>query len=142
MKMKHTRKILCLSLSLLSSSVYAELPAIKEGRWHVEANVMMGSVAMPIPKSSIDECFTKSRMRPENILRQDKCVMQNMSLKKHRARWSMACEYMGMKMQGIGDIAFQEKSFSGDFNMTVSNSPMGGVALQTKITGRYIGACS
>jgi len=80
-------------------------------------------------------------MSPENILQKNNCQMNDMKIQNNSVRWVMSCQQDRMKMQGIGRIQYQKTSFSGTFDMTMSGSPQGGMAMQTQLTGRYIGKC-
>ena len=128
-------------LSLSVSSVYAQTPDIKEGLWEVSSKVSMAGMPMQMPAVTMEQCFTKQSMSPENILQQNNCQMINKDIKNNQVRWEMSCEQEGMKMQGVGKIQYQKTSFSGTFNMTMSGSPQGAMAMQTEMTGRYIGKC-
>jgi len=90
---------------------------------------------------TIQRCYTKQNMNPENILQQQNCQMDSMDLKENSARWVMNCQQEGMKMQSVGRIQYQRKSFTGSFQMTMSGAPQGGVSMETQLTGRYIGKC-
>jgi len=131
-----------LSLSFFALPVFAQTPDIQEGLWEITSQVSMAAMPVNIPALTIQQCFTQQSMSPENILQQNNCQMHDMNMQSHQVRWSMNCEQQGMTMQGIGKIDYQRTSFSGTFNMTMSGSPQGAMAMQTKISGRYLGKCS
>lgn len=140
--MKMTKKIsLVLLLPLSVASVFAQTPDIKEGLWEVSSQVSMAAMPMKISAMTMQQCFTKQSMSPENILQQNNCQMHDLDIQNNQVRWSMNCEQEGMKMQGLGKIQYQKTSFSGTFDMTMSGVPQGTMAIQTKITGRYLGKC-
>jgi len=132
---------LLISLSVPVVSLAQETPDIQEGLWEVNSQMTVTGMPMNMPKMTIQRCYTKQSMSPENILQQNNCQMKSMDLKANSARWAMRCEQEGMKMQSIGSIQYQKTSFTGSFQMTMSGAPQGGVSMQTQLTGRYIGKC-
>ena len=142
MKTKMNKKIsVALLLSLSAAPAFAQTPDITEGLWEVSSQVSMAAMPMKIPAMTMQQCFTKQSMNPENILQQNNCQMHDLDIQNNLVRWSMNCEQDGMKMQGLGEIQYQKTSFSGTFDMTMSGAPQGAMAMQTKITGRYLGKC-
>ncbi len=140
--MKMTKKLsVALLLSLNAVPVFAQTPDITEGLWEVSSQVSMAAMSVQMPAMTIQQCFTKQNMNPENILQQTNCQMHDMDIQSNQVRWSMNCEQKGMKMQGIGKIQYQKTSFAGTFDMTMSGAPQGAMAMQTEITGRYLGKC-
>jgi ABC-type oligopeptide transport system substrate-binding subunit len=143
MTMKKTKKcsLVLLLLPLNIPPAFSQTPDIKEGLWEVSSQVSMAAMPMKIPAMTMQQCFTKQSMSPENILQQNNCQMHDLDIQNNQVRWSMNCEQEGMKMQGLGKIQYQKTSFSGTFDMTMSGAPQGAMAIQTKITGRYLGKC-
>lgn len=142
MKTKMTKNFsVALLLSLSAAPAFAQTPDITEGLWEVSSQVSMAAMPMKIPAVTMQQCFTKQSMNPENILQQNNCQMHDLDIQNNQVRWSMNCEQDGMKMQGLGKIQYQKTSFAGTFDMTMSGAPQGAMAMQTKITGRYLGKC-
>ncbi|WP_428354379.1 DUF3617 domain-containing protein [Methyloprofundus sp.] len=117
------------------------MPDIQEGLWEVSSVASIVGMPMQMPAMTIEQCFTKASMNPENILQQNNCKMNKMDVQNNLASWSMSCEQDGMTMQGSGNIQYQKKQFSGTFDMVMSGAPEGVMSMQTKLTGRYIGDC-
>lgn len=133
--------LVTLLLTVFTSTVFAEMPDIQEGLWEVTSVANIPAMPMKMPEVTMERCFTKQSMNPENILQQNNCQMNKMDIQNNQARWDMTCEQQGMTMQGAGNIEYQKKDFSGTFNMTMSGAPEGNMSIQTQITGRYIGVC-
>jgi len=89
----------------------------------------------------MQQCFTQQSMSPQNILQQNNCQMSHMDIQTNSVRWQMSCLQEGMQMQGHGQIQYQKTSFSGTFDLTMSGSPAGAMAMHTELSGRYIGKC-
>jgi len=123
------------------SAVFAQTPDIQEGLWEVSSEANIPGMPMQMPAVTMEQCFTKQSMKPENILQQNNCQMDTMDIQNNSARWSMTCQQDGMTMQGSGKIQYQKTSFSGVFDMTMSGAPQGAMSIQTKLTGHYIGKC-
>ena len=139
--MQMNKIIFTFLLSLSLSTAFAEMPDIQEGLWEVSSEATIPGMPMKMPAVTMEQCFTKESMKPENILQQNNCQMNNMDIQNNLASWSMTCEQEGMTMQGTGKIQYQKTQFSGTFDMTMSGSPEGAMTIQTKLTGRYIGQC-
>ena len=128
-------------LSVFTCNVFAEMPDIKEGLWEVTSTANIPAMPMKIPAVTIERCFTKQSINPENILQKKNCQMNNMDIQNNQAIWSMTCEQDGISMQGTGNIQYQKINFSGTFDMTMSGTSEGSMNIHTQIAGRYIGVC-
>lgn len=141
---KHNRswsKYLSISLFLSSSVSFAQLPDIKEGLWRVNTETLIPGMPVKMPAMSIERCFTQKDMNPEKILQQNNCQIKHMDIQNNLAQWSMSCQQDGLSMQGSGSIQYQQTSFLGTFDMTMSGASQGGMTLHTKLTGHYVGKC-
>ena len=139
--MMMNKYILAILLCLTLSTAFAEMPDIQEGLWEVSSETIIPGMPMKMPAVTMEQCFTKQSMKPENILQQNNCQMDNMDISNNLVTWSMTCEQEGMTMKGSGNIQYQKTHFSGAFNMTMSGAPQGEMTMQTKLKGRYIGQC-
>lgn len=139
--MTMNRVILAILLCLNVSVAAAEMPDIQEGLWEVSSEATIPGMPMKMPAVTMEQCFTKQSMKPENIMQQNNCQMNSMDIQNNLAQWSMSCEQEGMTMQGAGNIQYQKTKFSGTFEMTMSGAPQGAMTIQTKLTGHYIGDC-
>lgn len=133
--------VIALFLFSSLSDVYAEMPDIKEGLWEISSQASIPGMPMQMPAVTMEQCFTKESMQPDNILQQNNCQMNEMTIQNNLAQWRMTCEQEGMTMQGSGNIQYQKTQFSGVFDMTMSGAPQGNMSIQTKLSGRYIGQC-
>ncbi|OQK18168.1 hypothetical protein AU255_10125 [Methyloprofundus sedimenti] len=133
--------LVTLLLTIFANTVFAEMPDIQEGLWEVTSVANIPAMPMKMPEVTMERCFTKQNMNPENILQQNNCQINKMDIQNNQAKWSMTCEQQGMTMQGAGDIQYHKNDFSGTFDMTMSGAPEGDMSIQTQITGRYIGVC-
>lgn len=139
--MQMNRVILAMLSCFSLSTAFAQTPDIQEGLWEVSTEVNIPGMPIKMPAVTMQQCFTKQNMQPENILQKNNCQMDTMDIQDNLARWTMSCEQEGMIMQGSGNIQYQKTSFSGVFDMTMSGAAQGAMTMQTKLTGRYIGKC-
>lgn len=136
------KKLILSALFSLSVPVMAtETPDIKEGMWEISSRASIPAMSVPIPALTMQQCFTRQSMNPENILQQNNCQMNNMDIQTNSVHWQMSCQQEGMQMQGQGQIQYQQTRFSGTFDLTMSGSAAGAMAMHTELTGRYIGKC-
>ncbi len=139
--MQMNRVILAMLSCFSLSTAFAQTPDIQEGLWEVSTEVNIPGMPIKMSAVTMQQCFTKQNMQPENILQKNNCQMDTMDIQDNLARWTMSCEQEGMIMQGSGNIQYQKTSFSGVFDMTMSGAAQGAMTMQTKLTGRYIGKC-
>ena len=139
--MMMNKHIIVLFLCLFVSTASAQMPDIQEGLWEVNSEANIPAMPMKMPAVTMEHCFTKESMNPENILQQNNCQMNKMDIQNNQVNWSMTCQQEGIVMQGVGNIQYQKTHFSGVFDMTMSGAPEGAMTIQTKLKGRYIGSC-
>lgn len=107
--MKMNRVILAILLCLNVSVAAAEIPDIQEGLWEVSSEATIPGMPMKMPAVTMEQCFTKQSMKPENITQQNNCQMNSMDIQNNLAQWSMSCEQEGMTMQGGLEIFSTKK---------------------------------
>ena len=133
--------LVTLLLSVFTNTVFAEMPDIQEGLWEVTSTANIAAMPIKMPAVTMERCFTKQSINPENILQKNNCQMNKMDIQNNQAKWSMTCEQDGISMQGTGNIQYQKINFSGTFDMTMSGTSEGSMNIHTQIAGRYIGVC-
>ena len=63
--------LVTLLLTVFTNTVFAEMPDIQEGLWEVTSVANIPAMSMKMPEVTMERCFTKQNMNPENILQQN-----------------------------------------------------------------------
>ncbi len=144
MKLKFTLVIILLmeSFPIMAEMNLAEMD-VKEGEWEINTQMeMQGPVQLAIQPITVKQCFTKKEdMTPDKLLNNKHCEMLKMDISENTVSWKMRCNQAGMQMEGQGDLTYQKTSFDGHFKMMMAGSKQGAININTKLNGRYIGAC-
>lgn len=116
-------------------------PDVREGMWKITSQVLMSGMPIEIPSMTRTECINKQSLDPEVLLKDYNCQFNQTSARSNFYSWTMSCDQQGIKMNGTGELTYQNTSFNGNFDMEMSGGA-GPIKMSTSITGEYIGACS
>jgi len=128
-----------LSFAVLSLALQAG-PAFQKGKWEIVTKTEMVGVKMNLPPLTVTQCVDDKKMIPQNKETNKDCKTVNQKISNGTVSWEMVCEGKDANVQGKGQLTYQDKLMTGEFNLTANVQGKMSV-VKNKVSGKYIGAC-
>lgn len=130
------RVIIFLALFVFLSPAYAQ-DLMREGLWELKTTVSMPGVPQGIPPQIVKHCFTKEEAKKHSdAAPTDKnCKMTKHNVTGNKVTWEMVCSGQ-QKGTVSGETVYSKDSMKSRIKSTV-----GGMTMDTEVTGKRLGNC-
>ena len=110
----------------------------KPGKWGIKMQMEMPGMPIKMPPVNFEVCLTEEDLQdPQKSVPKDpksSCKVSDYNVDGNTVTWTMDCPKE--KMKGKGEITYDEKSYTGQMQMTIGDQEM-----TTKYTGTWKGEC-
>jgi hypothetical protein len=133
--------VLCTLMSF--SAVLAWGLDMSEGDWEVTMTTTMQGMPYQMPPMTYKstQCTTKDDLAPQNKNNKN-CEIKDQSVVGNVYSWRVVCADKDGRTDGTGQITYRGSSYNGTMNMKVTDKKGAVMTMLTKLSGRYLGACS
>jgi hypothetical protein len=128
-----------LGMAVLTLALQAG-PAFQKGKWEITSKTEMIGTKISIPPVKFTQCIDDKNMVPKNKETNKDCKTINQKISAGTVSWEMVCDGKDAKVQGRGQMTYQDKMMTGEFNITANVQGKTSVVVN-KMTGKYLGAC-
>lgn len=130
--------VLLLGLTLPAS---AAEPNMKEGKWEITTVMEMPGLPFAIPPVKHTDCLSKNDAVPQPAEKNQDCKMISTDIQGDTVFWVMECRKQNEVVRSKGNITYHKDSFDGTINMTTTSGGKESGTMNSKISGRRLGAC-
>lgn len=130
--------ILLLGLALPAG---AAEPNMKEGKWEITTTMEMPGLPFAIPPVKHTDCLSKKDAVPQPAEKNQDCKMISTDVQGDTVFWVMECKNQNEVVRSQGNITYRKDSFDGNINMTTTSDGKKSGTMNSKISGRRLGAC-
>ena len=134
-------KKICISLVvvfffLLSGTIHAGGPNMKEGLWEITVKMEVPGMSMQIPAQKFTQCLKKENMVPQQEEKNQQCKMVNTEVKGDTVTWVIECKGPEGTTRGNGRVTYKGDTFDGSMNIKQAD-----MEVTQHMSGRLIGPC-
>ena len=131
---------LVLFLALAIPALAAE-PNMHEGKWEITTVMEMPGLPFAIPPVTYTHCLSKKDAVPQKGEKNQDCKMISTDIQGDTVFWVMECRNKTEVVRSTGNITYHRDSFAGNINMTTTSGGKESGTMNSKISGRRLGAC-
>jgi len=141
--------IVTLALALFTKMTLADGPTFKSGKWEFKTTVTAPMMQEPKVSTEI-KCITEEEANRDPLafmLEESECTVLNKKVSGNTIEFELECKgkkgEMGMNSKGKGQFTSDGTTASGNMEMTVDMTQMGGksMTMTQKWEGKRIGDC-
>jgi hypothetical protein len=144
--MRHTLRIVLVSIGFLGAAYTWAAPKMEPGLWQITTKVELVGMPMQMPPITAKQCITK-----QDVENRDKalpkgegnCNLENVKSVGNKTTWEMRCtEQGGAVTTGSGTILYESStSYQGSMKMTRQEAGSPPMHMTQEYTARRIGNC-
>ncbi len=126
---------------ILTLPAFASEPNMNEGKWEITTTMEMPGLPFAIPPVKYTHCLTKKDAVPQQPEKNQDCKMISTDTQGDTVFWVMECKNKNEVVRSKGNITYRKDSFDGNINMTTTSGGKENGTMNSKISGRRLGAC-